>query len=121
MRSSGLFCRAGRSVDMDYFLAQVLGADVDVVVALPLLGDAAHADGLGGAVLQAAEAADAVFAEAPRRVILPRGQSSTHWPQEVQASLALNLAAFLPESLGIMEASKALMGLERGALSVRRT
>ena len=68
--------------------------------------------------MQAAEAADAVFAEAglaaQNRYTYSRGQSSTHWPQEVQASLALNLAAFLPESLGIMEASKALMGLERG-------
>ena len=52
------------SVDVDYLLAQIFCGDIHIVVALPLFRNAAHTDGLGGTVLQAAETADAVFAEA---------------------------------------------------------
>ena len=56
---------------MDDFLAQVSGGDLGVVITPPLLRDAAQADGPGGAVLQAAETADAVAAEAGLAVLQP--------------------------------------------------
>ena len=49
---------------MYYFLHELCGAHLGVVVALPVHGDAAHVDGLFGAVLQAAEALDTVCPEA---------------------------------------------------------
>ena len=59
----GAFRVCGASVDVDELRAEVLGGDVGVVVALALFGDFADVERLGGAVLDAAQAADAVAAE----------------------------------------------------------